>query len=85
ANGTVERLTEKIAAIDAAQSTVEKAEAANTAANAAVEQHGDERDEAIRSEEDARTALCRAREARNTAEAALRTARAAVARRQRFE
>ncbi|PCG09834.1 hypothetical protein COA17_08330 [Sphingomonas ginsenosidimutans] len=85
ANGTVERLTEKIAAIDAAQSAVEKAEAANTAANAAVEQHGDERDEAIRSEEDARTALSRAREARNTAEAALRTARATVARRERSE
>lgn len=85
ANGTVERLAEKLAAIDAAQSAVEKAEAANTAANAAVEQHGDERDEAIRSEEDARTALSRAREARNTAEVALRTARAVVVRRNRSE
>lgn len=85
ANGTVERLAEKLAAIDAAQSAVERAEAANTAANAAVEQHGDERDEAIRSEEDARTALSRAREARNTAEVALRTARAVVVRRNRSD
>ena len=85
ANGTVERLAEKIAAIDATQTAVEEAEAANTTAEAAVERHGDERDAAIRNEEDARTALSGAREARNVAEAALRTARAAVARLERSE
>ena len=84
ASGTVERLAERLAAIIAAEAAVDQArEAHDTAVNAS-EKHGGERDEAVRREEESRRRLAQARDDRTAAEAAARTAREALARRDRY-
>lgn len=84
ADGTVERIAERVAAIMAAEATAEQAGAAYAEAQAAFEQHGDQRDAAVERESDAREHLARARDARTAAEAAVSAARATVARRERW-
>lgn len=78
ANGTVERLADRVAAIVAAEAALVQAESSHETAATAVQEHAGERDVAVRGEDDARKVLSEARDARNAADAAVQTARKAL-------
>ena len=84
ASGTVERIADRVAAIIAAEAAVEQAREVHDAAVSASEEHGGERDAAVRQEEESRQQLAEAREARTGAETAARTTREALALRNRL-
>lgn len=83
ATGVLERIDDRITAIVAAEAALEEAEKVNDTAATAVENHGSERDTAVQREADARGQLSDARDAHAAAETAVRTAREAIARRDR--
>ena len=83
ASGTSERLADRVAAIIAAETAVATARGAHDAAVRLSEEHGGERDAAVRREGEARRILSEARDAQTVAGTAVRAAREVLARRDR--
>ncbi len=79
ANGAVERIADRLAAIVAAEGAIVTAEAAHQGASAAINDHAIERGEAVAGELDARQKLTSARNMRPAAERTATAAREAIA------